>query len=223
MSAILELKNINYHYQDASKRVNILRELNYSFEEGKFYTILGSSGSGKTTLLSLASGLDMPRSGDILYDGKNLKNIGLTTYRNKNISIVFQSYNLIPYMSAFQNVLTAMEITKNKEANRKQKAYELLDAVGLTKDEIKRNVLKISGGQQQRVAIARALATEASIILADEPTGNLDHDTAIEIINIFKTLAHENNKCVIVVTHSTEVAEQSDVKLRLKSGKLISM
>lgn len=223
MSVILELKNINYHYQDASKRVNILRELNYSFEKGKFYTILGSSGSGKTTLLSLASGLDVPRSGDILYDGKNLKNIGLTNYRNKSVSIVFQSYNLIPYMSAFQNVLTAMEITKNKVANRKQKAYELLDTVGLTKDEIKRNVLKISGGQQQRVAIARALATEASIILADEPTGNLDHDTAIEIISIFKALAHENNKCVIVVTHSTEVAEQSDVKLSLKSGKLISI
>lgn len=221
MSAILELKNVSYYYEDASRKVSILNNLDFSFEKGKFYTILGSSGSGKTTLLSLTSGLDTPRSGAILYDGKNINSIGLTSFRNKNIGIVFQSYNLIPYMTALQNVLTAMEITKNKIENPKEKAYKLLEKMGLTKEEIKRSVLKISGGQQQRVAIARALATEGDIIFADEPTGNLDHDTAIDIINIFKTLAHENNKCVIVVTHSNDVAAQSDVILKLKAGKLV--
>jgi len=221
MSAILELKNISYHYQDASKRISILNNIDFSFEKGKFYTILGSSGSGKTTLLSLISGLDTPRSGEILYDGKNINTIGLTNFRNKNIGIVFQSYNLIPYMTCLQNVLTSMEITRNKIENRKQKACNLLEKIGLTGEEIKRSVLKISGGQQQRVAIARALATEGDIIFADEPTGNLDHDTAIDITNLFKTLAHENNKCIIVVTHSNDVAAQSDVKLKLKNGKLV--
>lgn len=221
MSAILELKNINYHYQDASKKISILNNVDFSFEKGKFYTILGSSGSGKTTLLSLISGLDTPRSGEILYDGKNINTIGLTNFRNKNIGIVFQSYNLIPYMTSLQNVLTAMEITRNKIENRKQNACALLEKMGLTREEIKRSVLKISGGQQQRVAIARALATEGDIIFADEPTGNLDHDTAIDITNLFKTLAHENDKCIIVVTHSNDVAAQSDVKLKLKNGKLV--
>ena len=221
MNTILEFKNVSYHYQDGSKKLSILKELDFTFEKGKFYTILGSSGSGKTTFLALASGLEIPRAGDVLYEGKNIKNIGLTNYRNKNIGIVFQAYNLIPYMSSLQNVLTAMEITKNKIENKKQKAYDLLEKLGLTKEEANRNVLKISGGQQQRVAIARAIATEGDLIFADEPTGNLDHDTAMEIINIFKTLAHENNKCVIGVTHSSEVAAQSDVTLKLKAGKLV--
>jgi len=221
MNTVLEFKNVNYHYQDGSKKSSILKQIDFSFEKGKFYTILGSSGSGKTTFLALASGLDIPKSGDILYDDKNINNIGLTNFRNKNIGIVFQSYNLIPYMTSLQNVLTAMEITKNKIENRKQKAYALLENMGLTKEETNRNVLKLSGGQQQRVAIARAIATEGDLIFADEPTGNLDHDTAIEIIKIFKTLAHENNKCIIVVTHSNDVAAESDVILNLKAGKLV--
>ena len=221
MNAILECKKVSYHYQDASKKIPVLNKIDFSFEKGKFYTMLGASGSGKTTLLALASGLDIPRSGDILYEGKNIRDIGLTNYRNKNIGIIFQSYNLIPYMSSVQNVLTAMEITKNKIENKKQKAYELLEKIGLTKEVTNRNVLKISGGQQQRVAIARAIATEGDLILADEPTGNLDPDTAMEIIDIFRTLAHESNKCVIVVTHSSEVAAQSDVILNLKAGKLV--
>jgi len=221
MNTVLEFKNVSYYYQDGSKKSSILNHIDFSFEKGKFYTILGSSGSGKTTFLALASGLDTPKFGDILFSGENINNIGLTNFRNKNIGIVFQSYNLIPYMTSLQNVLTAMEITKNKIENRKHKAYDLLENMGLTKDETNRNVLKLSGGQQQRVAIARAIATEGDLIFADEPTGNLDHDTAIEIIKLFKTLAHENNKCVIAVTHSNDVADQSDVILNLKAGKLV--
>lgn len=221
MNTVLEFKNVSYHYQDGSKKSSILKQIDFSFEKGKFYTILGSSGSGKTTFLALASGLDIPKSGYILYNDKNINNIGLTNFRNKNVGIVFQSYNLIPYMTSLQNVLTAMEITKNKIENKKQKAYDLLEKMGLTKEEANRNVLNLSGGQQQRVAVARAIATEGDLILADEPTGNLDHDTASEIIKIFKTLAHENNKSVIVVTHSSDVAAQSDVILNLKAGKLV--
>lgn len=221
MNTVLEFKNVSYYYQDGSKKSSILNHIDFSFEKGKFYTILGSSGSGKTTFLALASGLDTPKFGDILFSGENINNIGLTNFRNKNIGIVFQSYNLIPYMTSLQNVLTSMEITRNKIENRKHKAYDLLENMGLTKDETNRNVLKLSGGQQQRVAIARAIATEGDLILADEPTGNLDHDTAIEIIKLLKTLAHENNKCVIVVTHSNDVAAESDVILNLKAGKLV--
>ncbi|MBU3090755.1 ABC transporter ATP-binding protein [Clostridium sp. CF011] len=221
MNTILEFKNVSYHFQDGSKKTTILKQIGFKFEKGNFYTILGSSGSGKTTFLALASGLDTSKAGEILYEKKNITNIGLTNYRNKYIGIVFQSYNLIPYMSALQNVLTAMEITKNKIENKKQKAYDLLEKMGLTKDEAHRNVLKLSGGQQQRVAIARALSSEGDLIIADEPTGNLDADIASDIVTIFKSLAHRENKCVIVVTHSSEVASQSDVILRLKGGVLV--
>ncbi|MGH4124074.1 MAG: ABC transporter ATP-binding protein [Clostridium sp.] len=221
MNTILEFKNVSYHYQDGSKKATILKQIDFKFEKGSFYTILGSSGSGKTTFLALASGLDTSKAGEILYEKKNITNIGLTNYRNKYIGIVFQSYNLIPYMSALQNVLTAMEITKIKIENKKQKAYDLLEKMGLTKDEARRNVLKLSGGQQQRVAIARALSSEGDLIIADEPTGNLDADIASDIVNIFKSLAHKENKCVIVVTHSSEVASQSDIILRLKGGVLV--
>lgn len=221
MSSVLEFKNISYHYQDGGKKVNILSNVDFAFEKGKFYTILGPSGSGKTTTLALASALDVPRVGDIIYEGRNIKEIGLTQYRNKNIGIVFQSYNLITYMSSLQNILTAMEITKNKISGKKEKAYELIEKVGLTREEAVRNVQKISGGQQQRVAIARALSTNPDLILADEPTGNLDKDTAKDIIDIFKKLAHEDNKCIIVVTHSSDVANESDVIVTLKNGKLV--
>jgi putative ABC transport system ATP-binding protein len=221
MSALLEFKNISYHYEDNGRRINILENVDFVFEKGKFYTILGPSGSGKTTTLALASALDAPRKGEVLYDGRNIKEIGLTNYRNKNIGIVFQSYNLINYMSALQNIITAMEITRNKIENKKQKAFELMEKVGLTKEEAVRNVQRLSGGQQQRVAIARALSTNPDLIFADEPTGNLDKDTAKDIIEIFKKLAKEENKCVIVVTHSKEVAEESDIVLSLRKNKIV--
>jgi putative ABC transport system ATP-binding protein len=221
MSAILEFKNVSYHYEDGGKKVNILDGINFPFEKGKFYTLLGPSGCGKTTTLALASALDVPRSGEIFYDGKSIKEIGLTNYRNSKIGIVFQSYNLINYMNALQNVTTAMEITRNKIHNKKEKAYELLEKVGLTRDEADRNIMRLSGGQQQRVAIARALSTNAELILADEPTGNLDQETALEIIQIFRDLAHVDGKCVIVVTHSNEVAKLSDVVLKFGQKKLV--
>ncbi len=219
MNAVLEFKNVNYSYKDGGKELVILDSVDFNFESGKFYTILGASGSGKTTALSLASALDSPKSGEILYEGKDIKKIGLANYRNQYIGIVFQAYNLINYMTGIQNIITAMEITKNEISDKKQKAYELIEKVGLTKEEGDRSVLNLSGGQQQRVAVARALSTNAKIILADEPTGNLDSKTSIDIIKLFQKLAHEDNKCIIMVTHSLEIASMSDVIINLDNKK----
>ncbi|KGO14941.1 ABC transporter ATP-binding protein [Clostridium botulinum] len=219
MNTVLEFKNVNYSYKDAGKELIILDSVDFNFESGKFYTILGPSGSGKTTALSLASALDSPKSGEILYEGKDIKKIGLTNYRNQYIGIVFQAYNLINYMTGIQNIVTAMEITKNEISDRKQKVYELIEKVGLKREEGERSVLNLSGGQQQRVAIARALSTNAKIILADEPTGNLDSKTSVDIIKLFQKLAHEDDKCIIMVTHSLEIASMSDVIINLDNKK----
>lgn len=204
-----ELQNISYSYE---KGKAVLSNINVELEAGKLYAILGPSGSGKTTLLSLLGGLDTPNNGEVLFNGEDIKEKGLEYHRRNHISLIFQSYNLIDYMTPIENVrLTA-----------KQDAEPILDRLGLKKEEIFRNVLKLSGGQQQRVAIARALASDAPVILADEPTGNLDVDNAGEITAILKESAHIYGKCVVVATHSGEVAKQADVVLRIKGGSLIA-
>ena len=203
----LELKNVSYAYE---KGKAVLQNISGSLETGKMYAILGPSGSGKTTLLSLLGGLDVPTQGSVLFDGWDITAKSLEHHRRNHISLIFQSYNLIDYMTPLENVrLTA-----------KLDAAPILERLGLTKDEAQRNVLKLSGGQQQRVAIARALASDAPVILADEPTGNLDADTAEEITAILKESAHGFGKCVVVVTHSAVVANQADVVLEIKRGHL---
>ncbi len=203
----LELKNVSYAYE---KGKAVLQNVSGSLETGKMYAILGPSGSGKTTLLSLLGGLDVPTQGSVLFDGEDITTKGLEHHRRNHISLIFQSYNLIDYMTPVENVqLTA-----------KLDAAPILERLGLEQDEIARNVLKLSGGQQQRVAIARALASDAPVILADEPTGNLDADTAEEITAILKESAHTFGKCVVVVTHDREVARQADVVLEIKRGHL---
>lgn len=204
---ILEVQNLNYSYD---KKKKVLNGIDMQMEAGKMYAILGPSGCGKTTLLSLMGGLDSPTSGNILFEGKDITQAGLANHRKKNVSFIFQSYNLIDYMTSQENVRLIS----------KQPALPFLERLGLTEEETKRTVLKLSGGQQQRVAIARALASEAPIILADEPTGNLDEDTARDITEILKESAHQMNKCVIVVTHSNELAKQADKVFRLKTGAL---
>ncbi|WP_162012276.1 ABC transporter ATP-binding protein [Streptococcus sp. S784/96/1] len=219
--AILEAKNLSYFYQDGENRRYILRETDISFEKGKFYTILGQSGSGKTTLLSLLSALESPKEGNVFYNGKDIKEIGYETFRRNNIGIVFQHYNLIPYMTAVENVMVPMAITENElPANKTDVAYNLLDYIGIVKSKADRPVNRLSGGEQQRVAIARSLATNVDVILADEPTGNLDEEMEQEIVEIFKKLAHEHGKCVVVVTHSQEIATLSDEIYYLRKGKL---
>lgn len=219
--AILETKNLSYFYQDGDQRRFILKDTNVSFEQGKFYTILGQSGSGKTTFLSLISALDTPKEGQVLLNGKDIKTIGYEKYRRDDISIIFQSYNLVPYLTALENVLVAMSITDNElPTNQKEVAYNLLDYIGINASKADRLVNQLSGGEQQRVAIARALATNVEIILADEPTGNLDEGMEQEIVDIFQKLAKVHNKCVIVVTHSNDIADRSDETYYLKKGVL---
>ena len=205
---ILEIKNVTYNYSNSNEKV--LSSVNQKFEIGKFYAIIGKSGAGKSTLLSLLAGLDKPQKGQILFKGNDIEKDGYSNHRKNNISLVFQNYNLIDYLTPLENVRLV-----NKNASE-----TILFELGLDKSQINRNVMKLSGGQQQRVAIARALVSEAPIILADEPTGNLDVDTAGEIIEILKKLAKGRNKCVIVVTHSKEVANSADIILELRDRKL---
>ena len=206
---ILEAKNILYSYKSKRDKI-VLKNVSATFEEATFYAIVGSSGSGKTTFLSLLAGLDNPVSGNVLYGGEDIRKKGLNYHCRHNVSLVFQNYNLIDYLTTEENV---------KLGGRKN-AEELLREVSIPREDWRRNVLQLSGGQQQRVAIARALASEAKVLLADEPTGNLDEDTAGEIIELIKKTAHELGKCVIVVTHSKQLAEGADVVLEISQGTL---
>ena len=217
---VLSFENVCYHYKDGSSQVNILKNASYQFEKGKIYAIVGASGSGKTTSLVLAGGLDRPKAGHILYKGIDIEKIGLTKYRKNNVSIVFQSYNLITYMNAVQNVINAMEISGIIVPNKKDYALNILKELGLSEDESQRDIRKLSGGQQQRIAIARAMAKDVDLILCDEPTGNLDEETSRGIIQTFMNLAHQKNKCVIVVTHSKDFAACLDIQLKIHQGQL---
>lgn len=214
--SVLSLQNISFSYG----RTPVLKNISYNFEKGKMYCIIGKSGAGKTTLLSLLSGLASPSAGSIIYDGKDIAKIDKYTFRSKYIGVVFQSFNLITKYTALENVILSMDVAGYKAAKKRARALELLDSVGLDEDEANRRVLKLSGGQQQRVAIARALSYDPDIILADEPTGNLDRDTQKEIMDIFRELANQG-KCVILVSHSPEVAEMCDERYELTkiSGK----
>ncbi len=217
---ILKLENVCYRYSDAPKGEYVLKNISYEFDMGYIYSIKGKSGSGKTTLLSLISGLEKCKEGKIFYDGKNLNKMNLDLYRNTSIGIVFQSFNLLPHLNAIENVILSMDISKVKIKSKKKKALELLESVGIDSSIASRRVLKLSGGEQQRVAIARSLSYNPNIIIADEPTGNLDTETENEIINIFKRLAHKENKCIIIVTHSPNIASQSDKVYELKKNKV---
>jgi len=222
--AILEVVDLNYGFQDGEQKRMILDGVSAGFEKGKFHAILGDSGSGKTTFLSLISALDKPHGGQILFNGKDInREIGAEKYRRNHIGMVFQAYNLIPFMTAVENVRVAMSITENElPADALAVAYNLLDHIGITRDKADRTVNKLSGGEQQRVAIARALSTNVDLILADEPTGNLNEEMEAEIVNILKSLAHQHDKCVVVVTHSKDIAALADVTYKLKGGQFIN-
>ncbi len=221
MSAILTLKDISYSYIDGQSKRTILDHLSYEFESGKFYTILGHSGSGKTTLLSIMSGLDTPNSGTMMYEDKVIDQKALHDYRRNKVGIVFQQYNLINYLTPMENVLVSMAETDNKlPKDTKKVAGKLLEQFGIVSTKANRLVTQLSGGEQQRVAIARALAKNVDLILADEPTGNLDTATEREIIKIFRDLTENFGKTVIVVTHSVAVSQLSDSRILLKDGQL---
>ena len=221
MGTILKLEDLCYSYIDGGYERQILKNLSFEFEEKKFYTILGPSGSGKTTLLSIIAGLDFAKSGHVYFRDKEITKSNVGKYRRNDISIVFQQYNLISYLTAVENVMLAMSETDNElPKDKKNVAYNLLERVGIVRSKADRMVGQLSGGEQQRVSIARSLASNVDLIFADEPTGNLDTATEIEIINIFKELAEDYGKTIIVVTHSNQVAEMSDQRVLLKDGIL---
>ncbi|MDR0957082.1 MAG: ABC transporter ATP-binding protein [Candidatus Nomurabacteria bacterium] len=215
----LVIENLRHVYNDNQVEVQVLKDVNATFESGKMYAIVGESGSGKTTLISLLSALDSIQHGDIKYNGESINHIGKGVFRLKYVGIVFQSYNLIKYMTARENVEIALDFQKTK-SNEKEMAYEILEKVGINRDEADRLVQKLSGGQQQRVAIARAMACDTPIVVADEPTGNLDEDTEGKILELFKQLA-DAGKIVIIVTHSQKVARHADaIVYHMRNGVL---
>ena len=221
MGTILKLEDICYGYTDGSYKREILKKLSYEFQEGTFYTILGPSGSGKTTLLSIMAGLDRQETGKIYYMGEDIDKMTLYKYRRNKIGVVFQSYNLISYLTGLENVLLSMTETDNKlPGNHKELAYALLNMVGIANTKADRLVTHLSGGEQQRIAIARAIACNVDLIFADEPTGNLDTATEQEIIKLFQMLSERFGKTIIAVTHSNEVSKFSDHRVLLKNGIL---
>lgn len=221
MSTILKLDNLSYSYVDGQSKRTILNNLSYEFESGKFYTILGHSGSGKTTLLSIMAGLDTAENGSMYYGDTKIEGKELHNYRRNKVGIVFQQYNLINYLTPVENVEVAMSETDNKLPKDHTKlASKLLQQFGIVSSKANRLVTQLSGGEQQRVAIARALAKNVDLILADEPTGNLDTATEQEIIKIFRDLTENYGKTVIVVTHSVAVSKLSDHRVFLKNGQL---
>ena len=215
---VLSLQDVEYHYANSEKIV--LQKVNADFEKGKLYAIMGRSGAGKSTMLSVLAGLDVTSSGKVLYKDTDIRNIDRDKYRAKDIGVIFQAYNLLQNASAAQNITLSMSISDMKIKNKKEKAYEILKQVGIDKESANRKILKLSGGEQQRVGIARAISHNPDIVIADEPTGNLDYETEQKVMQILIDLAHNSEKCVIIVTHSKEVAAYADIVYNLQNGKL---
>ena len=212
---------MSYRY-DGSK-INVLKNIDIEFERGVLYTIIGKSGAGKSNLLSIISGLDTPTEGRIIYNGQDMKNLDRDLYRSQSIGVIFQGYNLLTNATALDNIVLAMNISGSKIKNKKEEGLLYLDKVGIRKEQALRKVLKLSGGEQQRIGIARALSHQPDVIIADEPTGNLDPETEQNIMEILQKLAHEENKCVIIVTHSQGVSKYADEIYGLNTGYLLSI
>lgn len=215
--SILKLNDMSFSYD---KEKLVLKNINMKFKEGIVYSIFGKSGAGKTTLLSILAGLETPTSGTCFYKDQDLSKINKDKYRSNDIGVIFQSFNLLPTLTALENVILSMNISNVKINNKENIALTLLKKVGISEEKAKRKVLQLSGGEQQRVSIARALSYDARVILADEPTGNLDKDTEEDIINLLVKLAHEDNKCVIIISHSERVKNSSDVVYNLVNGHI---
>jgi len=212
--SVFKIEKLCYSYDNGKKLV--LDNINYEFEKGKTYAIMGKSGTGKTTLLSLMSGLDVPMSGKILYNDIDISKINENKYRSNHVGVIFQSLNLLPHLTALENVELSMDISDIKIKNKKEHALKILAKVGLDEEKANRRVLRLSGGEQQRVAIARTLSYNPDVILADEPTGNLDAVNEKQVLDIFKDLAKNDNKCVIIVTHSENISNEVDTVYNLE-------
>lgn len=217
--SILKVEDLSYTYDNETF---IFKDINIEFEKGTCYGIFGKSGAGKSTLLSLLAGLETSEHGHIYYKDQDLFKMNLDNYRANEIGIIFQSYNLLPQLTAIENIILSMDISNLKVKDREKKAKSLLRKVGLNEEKMNRRILQLSGGEQQRVAIARALSYDSEVILADEPTGNLDPEMEEEIIDLLVNLAHKDNKCVIIISHSLNIKKTVDKILSLAKGKLIN-
>jgi putative ABC transport system ATP-binding protein len=218
---ILRAEQVHYSYQTKYQTIEAVRGVSYSFETGNMYAIVGESGSGKSTFLSLLAGLDLPTKGNVYVEGEDMAVLNRDSYRRDKASVVYQSFNLFPLLTAQENVMFPIELKGIKKREAAKKAAELIERVGLREQVLYQFPLMMSGGEQQRLAIARAMAAGGKIILADEPTGNLDSENQQNIVQLLKEAAHTMEFAVIVITHNPEVAAEADYVLRMRDGKLI--
>ncbi|MBO4420183.1 MAG: ABC transporter ATP-binding protein [Oscillospiraceae bacterium] len=218
--SILEVRNVTYRYVNKYQSVNALNGVNCAFEEGRLYALVGKSGSGKSTLLSLMAGLTLPSSGEILFEGKSTASINLNRYRREHAAVIYQSFRLLPLLNVCENVTYPMELRGFKGKKARERAAELVSRVGLPATVLPRFPYMLSGGEQQRVAVARAMSMNTKLLLADEPTGNLDTENSRRIIDLLLKLAHEDGYCVVVVTHDLEIAARADQVFRMRDGML---
>ena len=219
--SVIELNNVKYVYRTQYQSVEALRGISYSFEQGKVYSIMGSSGCGKTTLLSLMAGLDVPTEGKVLCEGISTADIDLEQYRRERVAVIYQDFRLFPLLTVAENVMYPMELRGMKPAEAKKRASELIQKVGLSDIVLDRFPAMLSGGEQQRVAVARALGTETKVLLADEPTGNLDSKNSEYLYGILESLAHDDGYCVVIVTHDEALGKRADEALRISDGELV--
>lgn len=219
--SILEIRNVSYTYQSQYQTTEALKNVSLSFESGRVYAVTGKSGSGKTTLLSLMAGLDLPGSGEIFCEGTSTAKMDLQEYRRTRAAVIYQSFRLLPLLTAAENIMFPLELNGMNAKDARKQAVRLMKRVGLPKEYVSRYPGMLSGGEQQRVAIARALAMNTKILLADEPTGNLDSANSANIMKILTDLAHQENYCVIIVTHDEAIAAASDHVIRMNDGEVI--
>ena len=216
--SVLKLQDVKYIYKTQYQQVQALKGISYEFAPGTVHAIVGKSGSGKTTLLSLMAGLDLPTEGKILCQGVSTEDMNLEKYRREKVAVIYQSFRLFPLLTVAENIMYPMELRGMKAKAAREKAAQLVERVGLPESALDRYPTMLSGGEQQRVAIARALGMDTKVLLADEPTGNLDTANSENIFKILQRLAHEEGYCVVIVTHDLALAEKADRVLELQDG-----
>ena len=221
--SIMQLESVRYSYSNRYQTNEALKDVSCNFDQGKIYAIIGKSGSGKSTMLSLMAGLDLPDTGEVLFQGKSTRTMDLDRFRRDEVAMIYQNFRLFPLLTAVENVMYPMELHGVKPREARRRAEEYILSVDLTEDKFQRFPSMLSGGEQQRVAIARALAMDTKLILADEPTGNLDTGTARTIIDLLANLAHEQDYCVIVVTHDLEIVDLVDQTYQMRDGVLVEL